>query len=165
MIRAVLSIGSNMGDKQQLLDMVVEEFAAELVAVSQYYTTPAWGGVEQDDFLNAALIVEVEATPLELLHRCQALENRAHRTREVRWGPRTLDVDIVSIHDDGELSSDDPVLTLPHPWAHARAFVLVPWQEIDPHATLHGTAISQWLAQCPKEDRDNVRPLNPGTTS
>lgn len=118
---------------------VVDEFAAELVAASSLYATAPWGGVEQDDFLNQVLIVDVEQSPRELLRRCQSLEQRARRVRKKRWGPRTLDVDIVLI--DG-FSSRDPELTVPHPRAHERAFVLVPWLEIDPDAHLENRSVA-----------------------
>ena len=118
---------------------VVDEFAAELVAASSLYATAPWGGVEQDDFLNQVLIVDVEQSPRELLRRCQSLEQRARRVRKKRWGPRTLDVDIVLI--DG-FSSRDPELTVPHPRAHERAFVLVPWLEIDPDAHLGDRSVA-----------------------
>ena len=132
-MRAVLSTGSNMEDSRAHLASVVDEFAAELVAASSLYATAPWGGVEQDDFLNQVLIVDVEQSPRELLRRCQSLEQRARRVRKKRWGPRTLDVDIVLI--DG-FTSRNPELTVPHPRAHERAFVLVPWLEIDPDAHL-----------------------------
>ncbi|WP_165164977.1 2-amino-4-hydroxy-6-hydroxymethyldihydropteridine diphosphokinase [Corynebacterium qintianiae] len=138
-MRAVLSTGSNMEDSRAHLASVVDEFAGELVAVSSLYATAPWGGVAQNDFLNQVLIVEVDQTPLELLRRCQNLESRARRVRETRWGPRTLDVDIVRI--DGH-ASDDPDLTLPHPRASQRAFVLVPWLEIDPGAELEGESVA-----------------------
>ena len=117
------------------------------MARSAVFATPPWGGVEQGDFLNAGLIVEVDQSPLELLRRGQALENAAGRVREVHWGPRTLDVDVVAVDDGGELTSDDPVLTLPHPFAHQRAFVLVPWLAADPAATLGGVPVAELLAR------------------
>ena len=102
MIRAVLSIGANLGDARAALRTVADEFAGETIARSAVFATPPWGGVEQGDFLNAVLIVEVDQSPLELLRRGQALENAAGRVREVHWGPRTLDVDVVQV-----LSLDD----------------------------------------------------------
>jgi 2-amino-4-hydroxy-6-hydroxymethyldihydropteridine diphosphokinase len=102
---------------------------------------------DQGEFLNAVLIVDVESTPLELLRRGQRLEDAAERVRERRWGPRTLDVDVVTVDDGGELTSDDPVLTLPHPFAHQRAFVLVPWLAADPAATLGGVPVAELLAR------------------
>jgi 2-amino-4-hydroxy-6-hydroxymethyldihydropteridine diphosphokinase len=130
----VLSIGSNLGDRLAHLRSVVD--ALQPVRVSPVYETAPWGGVEQDDFLNAILIVDDPATDaygwLEKAHAC---ERAAGRIREVRWGPRTLDVDVIDV--DGT-TSDDPVLTLPHPRAHERAFVLVPWADVDPDAVLIG---------------------------
>lgn len=148
MIRAVLSIGSNMEDRHALLHNVLEAFGDQVKAASKVYETPPWGVEDQAPFLNAVLIVETPETPMELLRRAQELENAAHRVRERRWGPRTLDIDIVSVTDlesGNEVRSDDPVLTLPHPWAHARDFVLVPWQDADPNAHLEGTPITELI--------------------
>ncbi|OFK63826.1 MULTISPECIES: 2-amino-4-hydroxy-6-hydroxymethyldihydropteridine diphosphokinase [Corynebacterium] len=142
-MRAVLSIGSNMEDRRALLQTVFDEFGAETVAASPVYATPPWGVTDQDEFLNAVLIVDVDCTPLELLRRGQKLEEAAERVRVRHWGPRTLDVDIVQI--DG-VTSDDPELTLPHPYAHERAFVLVPWLAADEHAELNGTPVRKLIA-------------------
>ena len=96
--RAVLSIGGNRGDTLGLLRGVAESAAADgiLQAVSAVYATPPWGGVEQDDFLNAVLVVEHPGTPSDVLEWGFARERAAGRTRDVRWGPRTLDVDVVN---------------------------------------------------------------------
>ncbi|AJE34097.1 2-amino-4-hydroxy-6-hydroxymethyldihydropteridine pyrophosphokinase [Corynebacterium humireducens NBRC 106098 = DSM 45392] len=142
-MRAVLSIGSNMDDRRALLRGVKEEFAGEIVAASPVFATPPWGVTDQDEFLNAVLIVDVEQTPLELLRRGQALEDAAERVRVRRWGPRTLDVDVVAVEG---VESDDPVLTLPHPHAHERAFVLVPWLAADPAAQLQGRPLTEFIA-------------------
>ena len=141
-MRAVLSSGSNMGDARAHLRAVVDEFADETVAASSIYATAPWGKTDQPDFLNQSLLVEVDQTPHELLDRCQRLENEAERVRVERWGPRTLDVDIVWIEG---YTSDDPVLTVPHPRAHLRQFVLEPWLEIDPGAELRGSWIRELL--------------------
>ncbi|HST66598.1 MAG TPA: 2-amino-4-hydroxy-6-hydroxymethyldihydropteridine diphosphokinase [Mycobacteriales bacterium] len=134
MSRAVLSIGSNLGDRLAHLRSVVD--ALQPVRVSAVYETAPWGGVEQDDFLNAIVIVDDPDTDARgWLLRAQALERAADRVREVRWGPRTLDVDVIDV--DGTVSAD-PELTLPHPRAHERDFVLVPWAEADPDAVLPG---------------------------
>jgi len=143
-MRAVLSIGSNMDDRWALLRGVKEEFAGEIVAASPVFATPPWGVTDQDEFLNAVLIVDVEQTPLELLRRGQALEDAAERVRVRRWGPRTLDVDVVTVEG---VESDDPVLTLPHPHAHERAFVLVPWLAADPDAQLQGRPLAELIAR------------------
>lgn len=146
-MRAVLSIGSNLSDRWSLLRGVAEEFRGEIVAASPVYATPPWGVTDQGEFLNAVLIVDVDSTPLELLRRGQRLEDAAERIRERHWGPRTLDVDVVTIKDPAELTSEDPVLTLPHPFAHERAFVLVPWLAADPAATLRGIPVEELLAR------------------
>lgn len=158
-MKAVLSIGSNMDDRRALLDTVRSEFASDTRAVSGVYATPPWGVTDQDEFLNAVLIVEVEQTPLELLRRGQALENAAARRRLRKWGPRTLDVDLVQAWDDNgrEVLDDDPVLTLPHPFAAQRAFVLVPWLDADPEARLGGRAVAELIRELPAEDVATVR--------
>ncbi|WJY90505.1 2-amino-4-hydroxy-6-hydroxymethyldihydropteridine diphosphokinase [Corynebacterium confusum] len=143
-MRAVLSIGSNMDDREKLLETVFREFADQTVAASPVYSTPPWGVTDQDEFLNAVLIVDVEETPIELLRRGQKLEQAADRRRIRHWGPRTLDVDIVDI--DG-YTSGDPELTVPHPYAHERAFVLVPWLAADPDASLNGAFVRELIAK------------------
>lgn len=156
-MRAVLSTGSNMEDSRAHLAAVEEEFAADLAAASRVYRTAPWGGVEQADFYNQILIVDVDESPHELLARCQRLEQEAHRVREVRWGPRTLDVDIVALYgDDGEeITVDTPDLTVPHPRAHERAFVLVPWLEVDGGARLGERGVNKLVAEL----NDEVTPL------
>ncbi|TQF75041.1 2-amino-4-hydroxy-6-hydroxymethyldihydropteridine diphosphokinase [Rhodococcus spelaei] len=134
MSRAVLSIGSNMGDPLANLRSVVEALGERVLAVSSVYATAPWGGVEQQDFLNAVVMAEDPGLDCwGWLALGRELETAADRVREQRWGPRSLDVDVVDC--DGVVS-DDPELTLPHPRAHERAFVLVPWLEIDPAAEL-----------------------------
>ncbi|GGP35842.1 2-amino-4-hydroxy-6-hydroxymethyldihydropteridine diphosphokinase [Saccharothrix coeruleofusca] len=135
MTRAVLSIGSNMGDRLGYLRQAVAGFADDLVAVSPVYETAPWGVTDQDDFLNAVLIVSGEPDEWGWLRRGQELERAAGRVRERRWGPRTLDVDVVTV--DG-VRSDHPDLLLPHPGAHERATVLIPWLDVDPDAVLPG---------------------------
>ncbi|GGF21321.1 2-amino-4-hydroxy-6-hydroxymethyldihydropteridine diphosphokinase [Williamsia phyllosphaerae] len=163
MSRAVLSIGSNMGDRLDLLWSVREHFADRLVAASAVYATPPWGPVPQDDFDNAVLIVDDDACgPMDWLNEGFELEAAAARTREQRWGPRTLDVDVVSVSVDGRVEvSDDPVLTLPHPRAHERAFVLIPWLDADPDAQLWTPAgprsVHDLVAGLDESDRAGVR--------
>jgi 2-amino-4-hydroxy-6-hydroxymethyldihydropteridine diphosphokinase len=134
--RAVLSLGSNLGDRLAHLRAAVVAFGDALVAASPVYETAPWGGVDQDDFLNAVLIVDDPDTDAwGWLRRGQALEEASGRIREVRWGPRTLDVDVVTV--DGVVSSD-PELVLPHPGTPERATVLRPWLDVDPNAVLAG---------------------------
>lgn len=126
---AVLSIGSNLGDRLAHLRLAVEVLAPH--AVSGVFETAPWGDVEQDDFLNAVLLCDLDAAPA--WERAQDAERRAGRARTVRWGPRTLDVDLVLA--GGPLPDG---LVVPHPRAHERAFVLAPWLDVDPDAMLPG---------------------------
>ena len=160
MIRAVLSIGANMDRARENLTGVQAFFADELVAASKIYATPPWGGVEQGDFLNAVLIIDTSRTPMELLEAGWKLENDAGRVREIHWGPRALDVDIVQVIDKEsgeEIISADSTLTLPHPWATERAFVLVPWLDADPDAELEGVRVAELVDKLAPEDVNAVR--------
>lgn len=158
MSSAVLSIGSNLSDRLGMLRGAVDAMRTWLVAVSPVYETPPWGPVEQDRFLNAVLLVtDQQAAPRDWLARAQAAEDAAGRVRAVRWGPRTLDVDVIDV--DG-IVSDDPVLTLPHPRAAERAFVLVPWSAIDADARLRGVPLVQLIAALPAPEVAAVRPLD-----
>lgn len=138
MTRAVLSLGSNLGDRTAQLRRAVDGLGPVVRAVSAVYRTPPWGGVQQDDFYNIVVLAEDENTDAAgWWARCQDLESAAGRERLVRWGPRTLDVDVITVEDERcAVISDDPELTLPHPRAAERGFVLVPWAELDPAATL-----------------------------
>ena len=126
---AVLSVGSNLGDRLAHLRRAVEVLSP--VAVSGVWETAPVGGPQQEDYLNAVLLCDLDAT--RAWQRAQRAEQAAGRERAVRWGPRTLDVDVVW--------APPPVpdgLLVPHPRAHERAFVLAPWLEVDPAADLPG---------------------------
>lgn len=141
MTRVVLSLGANLGDRAGTLRAALAALAADgPVAHSGLYETPPWGPVEQPPYLNAVAVLDGDRDAAGWLARAHELEQAAGRTREVRWGARTLDVDVVTVHgDDGSaVLSDDPELVLPHPRAHERAFVLVPWLGVDPDAELPG---------------------------
>jgi 2-amino-4-hydroxy-6-hydroxymethyldihydropteridine diphosphokinase len=155
MTRAVLSIGSNVGDRLATLREARTAFASWLVAASPVYRTPPWGPVPQDDFYNAVLIADdPSAGARDWLDRAHAAEEAAGRTRDVRWGPRTLDVDVVDV---AGVTSGDPELTLPHPRAGERAFVLVPWLAADAEAVLAGRPVRDWVAKLADEDVAAVR--------
>jgi 2-amino-4-hydroxy-6-hydroxymethyldihydropteridine diphosphokinase len=152
----VLSIGSNVGDRLGYLRGCVEHLGDRVVEVSAVYSSEPWGGVAQDEFLNAILLVEDStADAPEWLRRGQACETAAQRTREIRWGPRTLDVDVIDV----ELTRrQDPQLTLPHPRAHQRAFVLVPWLDVAPDAVLAGHGrVADLVGALPAAERRSVR--------
>ncbi|MGJ3190671.1 2-amino-4-hydroxy-6-hydroxymethyldihydropteridine diphosphokinase [Paenarthrobacter nitroguajacolicus] len=146
--KAILALGSNLGERNDTLSTAVADLVdppeVRLLGVSPVVQTKAVGGPEgQPDFLNMVMAVETTLTPLELLKHCNDVEAKHHRTREVRWGPRTLDVDIVVF---GDVVSDDPILTLPHPRAAERAFVLYPWSLLEPHAHLNGQSVTELAA-------------------
>jgi 2-amino-4-hydroxy-6-hydroxymethyldihydropteridine diphosphokinase len=127
-VTSVLSLGSNLGDRLGHLRRGLA--VLEPVAVSRVWETAPWGGVEQDDFLNVVALCPWDAS--EAWRRAVVAETAAGRERDVRWGPRTLDVDVVWAE------GRDPSLVLPHPRAHERAFVVVPWLDVDPAAVLPG---------------------------
>ncbi|BAP85829.1 2-amino-4-hydroxy-6-hydroxymethyldihydropteridine pyrophosphokinase [Paucilactobacillus hokkaidonensis JCM 18461] len=129
--RAYLSIGSNIGERQANLQQAVEQLKAnqqiKVVRVSSIYETQPVGGVKQDDFLNIAVAIQTSLNPNVLLDYLHEVEQALHRKRLVRWGPRTIDLDILYFDD---LVSADKTLTLPHPEIKNRLFVLVPMEEI-----------------------------------
>lgn len=148
MARALIALGSNMGDRGQLLRSAVADLEAQdavtVEAVSPVVVTRAVGGpADQPDFLNAVVRISTGLAPFRLLELCQRIEAEHDRVREVRWGPRTVDLDIVDY--DG-LEMDEPTLTLPHARAHLRAFVLLPWSLLEPEARLRGRSVRE-LAQ------------------
>ena len=148
-MKAVIALGSNIGDARENLDIAVELFreATDVISVSSYYTTAPVGGPVQADYENAICIIESELPALDLLALLQGIEKSMGRERLVHWGPRTIDLDLIQY---GALVSKSAELELPHPRAHERRFVLEPWFEIDPDAVLltHGR-IDQLLAQLP----------------
>lgn len=137
MTRVVLSIGSNVGDRLALLQSVVDGLGEVLLAASPVYETDPWGDVEQQPFLNAVLIADDSGCDGPgWLRRAHQFERAAGRIRDRRWGPRTLDVDLIACHGETEVIVCESNLTLPHPLAHLRAFVMVPWLDVDPKAEL-----------------------------
>ncbi len=158
MSRAVLSIGSNIPDRLAHLQLAVDGLRPYLTRVSPVFQTPPWGPVEQQPFYNAVLIAEdPDATAADWLARAQACEQEAGRVRVQRWGPRTLDVDVIAVDDQ---RSDDPTLTLPHPRAAERAFVLVPWWSADPEAMFPGrSSVLELIQALPAGEADSVRLL------
>ena len=135
--RAVLALGSNLGESESTIERAVvdlREAGMRILRVSPLYrTAPVGGPAGQPDYVNAVIEVSTSLRPYELLKLCNAVEAAHHRESLVRWGPRTLDIDVI---DYEGVVSDDPVLTLPHPRAHERSFVLTPWARMDPEAHL-----------------------------
>ena len=158
MTSAVFSVGSNMGDRLAYLRSALDRMRPYVGAVSPVYETPPWGPVSQPDYLNAVILASDEsADPLVWLARAHAAEDAAGRVRDRRWGPRTLDVDVIAVDD---MKLNDPDLTLPHPRAAERAFVLVPWLAVDPEARLSGGSVADLVAQLPPSEISavHVRP-------
>ncbi|WP_217247794.1 2-amino-4-hydroxy-6-hydroxymethyldihydropteridine diphosphokinase [Streptomyces sp. AC602_WCS936] len=139
--RAVVALGANLGNRletlQGAIDALEDTPGVRVKGVSPVYETEPWGvdPDSQPSYFNAVVILKTTLPPSSLLERAHAVEEAFHRVRDERWGPRTLDVDIVAYAD---VVSDDPQLTLPHPRAHERAFVLAPWHDVDPDAQLPG---------------------------
>ncbi len=158
-VPVVLALGTNLGDRGAVLRSAVAALGAvdglAVQRVSPVVETDPVGGPEQPDYLNAVVLATTSLTASELLAACQGVEAAHDRVREIRWGPRTLDVDVITY---GVTVSGDPVLTLPHPRAHERAFVLVPWTLADPDAVLPGPSggtVADLAARA--TDREGVR--------
>lgn len=151
MNEAYLSLGSNEGDRVVWLQKALELLAAtcgEIVKLSSVYETAAWGLGTQPDFLNMAVLIHTDKTPEELLHDIHHIETALGRQRNIKWGPRTLDIDILLYNHE---IIETPELKVPHPFLHERLFTLIPLAEIAPgyiHPQLHLT-ISALLTTCP----------------
>lgn len=147
MANVFISLGSNIGDKIAHLKSAVERLAKiegiYNLEKSSLYTTAPVGYLEQDDFVNAVVKLETTLTPEALLEVCQHIEQELKRERLIRWGPRTIDIDILCFD---EIQSDDPVLTLPHPRMTERSFVLTPLSELAAALCISGKPVSEWLA-------------------
>jgi 2-amino-4-hydroxy-6-hydroxymethyldihydropteridine diphosphokinase len=148
-MKAVIALGANIGDPKAQMDLAVAMLreATEVISVSEYFSTKPVSEIEQPDYLNAVCIAESELPALDLLGVLHGIEKTLGRERLEKWGPRTIDLDLIQY---GSLLSSADELTLPHPRAHERRFVLEPWISIDPEAILltHGK-ISELLVQLP----------------
>ena len=142
---AYLSLGANLGNREEMLREAVRRLAAadgvKTLAVSSLYETEPWGKKDQPSFLNIAVSLQTTLSPEELLALTQAVETELGRVRHERWGPRTIDVDI--LHIEG-VERNSPTLTLPHPYMTERAFVLVPLAEIAPDLVVKGRTVEEW---------------------
>lgn len=126
----LVAFGANLGDPTQTVKLAYRELSQVLtpVASSHLYRSKPVGGVEQDDFINAVALFDTQLSGLEILAQLHEIEDAHARTREVRWGPRTLDLDVIALWVNGDpVTSSDPILTLPHPRAWERVFVTAPW--------------------------------------
>jgi 2-amino-4-hydroxy-6-hydroxymethyldihydropteridine diphosphokinase len=159
MAEALVALGGNLGDVRDTLERAIAEFCdgkeIRLLARSSDYRTPPWGVAEQPPFVNLCIAIDTRLTPHGLLDRAQAVERSfgRERAKEQRWGPRTLDIDLLAFDD---VVLDDPDLTLPHPRLFERAFALVPLAEIAPDRLIAGIAVRDALA---KLDRTGIEKL------
>ena len=147
---AYLSLGSNIGNRLAYLTQATrrlnEHPDINVEKISSVYETAAWGLENQDDFYNIVLVVKTDLAPLELLLACQKIEVSLDRTREIHWGPRTIDIDIL-LYEDVEMNTD--ILTIPHKYLLERAFVTIPLVEIDPKICVHNTLVSAVVTDSP----------------
>ena len=141
MVRAYLGLGANLGDRlgqlQRAVDLLVGTDGISVLRSSRVYETDPVGGPPQPDYLNAVIEVETELEPTQLLAACLAVEERMKRSRVVRWGPRVIDVDVLT-YGRVSIDEDEPRLTIPHPLMHERGFVLLPLAELDADPPLPG---------------------------
>jgi 2-amino-4-hydroxy-6-hydroxymethyldihydropteridine diphosphokinase len=161
MTRAWLALGGNVGDSHALLDRAIEKLCergdVRLVARSSDYRTPPWGVTEQAPFVNLCIAVETTLAPRDLLARAHEVERALGRDRahEQRWGPRTVDIDLIAYD---ELAMQEPDLVLPHPRLFERAFVLVPLAEIAPDLRIGGRRIGDAAAQIDAQGIERLPP-------
>ena len=159
MTAAVIALGANLGDAtsalQGAVDALTQTVGITVLAASPVFETDPVGGPDQPVYVNAVVLLEIELEPLALLRRLNQIEEQWQRTREVRWGPRTLDLDIIDV---AGFTSDTEQLTVPHPRAHQRGFVLVPWLAVDGDARLGGAKVTDLVRNV---DVSGVRKLNP----
>jgi len=160
MAEALVALGGNVGDVRDTLQRAIPAFcdgtAVRLIARSSDYRTPPWGVTDQPPFVNCAIAVETALTPAALLARAQAVETQFGRRRleERRWGPRTLDIDLIA-YDDFAITTPD--LTLPHPRWRERGFVVLPLADIAPDRVIAGARIRDALATV---DRTGIEKLS-----
>ncbi|NML73352.1 2-amino-4-hydroxy-6-hydroxymethyldihydropteridine diphosphokinase [Rhizobium sp. S-51] len=155
---ATLGLGGNIGDPvaamARALRRLDERDDCRIVSVSRLYRTPPWGKTDQADFYNACAAIETRLAPLVLLETCLDIERDMKRVRIERWGPRTIDIDILTY--DG-LAIDEELLKVPHPRMTERAFVLMPLADIDGDIRVKGRTVSAWLAE---SDRAGIEVAN-----
>jgi len=155
---ATVGLGSNLGDKcaniARAISLLTDGGEIRLVKRSRDYRSAPWGGIAQDWFVNACIAVETSLAPHELLKRCQKIEHEVGRVRGQKWGPRLIDIDVLTYGDE---TIDTPDLSVPHPLIAERMFVLRPLQEIVPHLVLDGAPIASLIA---KADPGGVEPMD-----
>lgn len=158
MNKAYLGLGTNMGDREAYLRQACEILRThskiKLLKVSKVYETKAWGYTKQDDFLNICVEIETTLSPEELLEACHFIEDELNRVRIIRWGPRTIDVDILFFNN---IISENENLILPHPRIKERAFVLIPLMDLNKELIINDKTISYYLSKLSMKERDEVK--------
>lgn len=153
-----LGLGTNMGDRLDYLlkacELIDNNKDIYISKKSKIYETKAWGYTDQADFLNLCIEIKTSLNEYELLNICQEVEQKLNRKRIIRWGPRTIDVDILFFNDK---ISDDEKLTLPHPRIQDRAFVLIPLLDLNNKLFINGKTIDIYLNSLTKDQRDEVK--------
>jgi 2-amino-4-hydroxy-6-hydroxymethyldihydropteridine diphosphokinase len=159
-ILATLGLGGNMGDTHSFIRSARDRLAAsehvKIRAVSRLYRTPAWGITDQPPFLNAAILVSTRLGPHAVLALCLGIEQQLGRVRDLRWGPRKIDIDILTY---GERVVRDPGLTIPHLHLHERAFALVPLADVAPDMMLDGLSIAQRANAIARDGLEDIGPV------
>ena len=157
-VRAALGLGGNLGEPigqmASALQMLNTNASTSVIKVSRVYRTPPWGPVEQPSFMNCCALVDTWLAPDRLMQLCLDIERDLKRVRDLRWGPRLVDIDILT---HGDLKTDDTFVTLPHPRMTERAFVLVPLAEIAPQLRVEGRSVGEWLKAA---DRSGIDPAS-----
>lgn len=160
MNRAYLGLGSNMGDRQSYLKqackMLNKHEQISILKISKIYETKAWGYIQQEDFLNICVEVDTLLKPMELLEVCQQIEEKLNRVRTIRWGPRTIDVDILFFN---HIISKDEKLILPHPRIKERAFVIIPLMDLNSNLIIEDKSIAYYFSELSEEERNEVREI------
>lgn len=144
---ATIGLGSNIGDKAANIDTAValltRDSDVRLVKRSRKYRSAPWGVTDQDWFVNAAISVATKLSPIELLRKCQYVENEMGRVRKLRWGPRLIDVDVLTY---GDQTIDTPDLKVPHPLIAERSFVLLPLRDVTPDVRINGATLDDLIS-------------------
>ena len=145
---ATLGLGSNLGDRVRNIDEAIARLTADgkvrIALRSRFYRTAPWGVTDQDWFANACIAIKTDLSPRELLRHCQAVEDAMGRVRTRRWGPRNIDVDILTF---GDVKVDEPDLVIPHPLIAERAFVLIPLKDVAPDLKINGASLDAMLSK------------------
>ncbi len=154
---ATLGLGGNIGDvvatMRKALDRLQAHSGLDIVKISSLYKTPPWGFKDQDWFVNACVEVVSTLSPHELLEQCLATEKHLKRKRTLRWGPRTIDIDVLTFEN---YESDEAKLTVPHPRMLERAFVLVPLADIAPELIVSGHSVQHWLEGIERDEINKI---------